>query len=255
MRPEVVLLAGVGDAGRLVAARLEARFGNVAVMLEPRPSRYKLIRGRIRKLGRVVVADQLAFQLIVAPALRKRARRRSNELRRRMGMEEAEYPVRTVSVPSVNHVQVRECLQEWQPKVIAVYGTRIIGKKLLKALSAPFINLHAGITPRYRGVHGAYWALAERRPDLAGATVHLIDEGIDTGAVLEQVPVEPGDYDSFVTYPLLQLEAGLPAYLDAIERAREGKLEPIAPMSERGPLRYHPRASEYLYNRWRHGVR
>ena len=56
----------------------------------------------------------------------------------------------------------------------------------LGSLGCPVVNVHAGITPRYRGVHGGYWALAERHPEWVGTTVHLVDPGIDTGAILAQ---------------------------------------------------------------------
>ena len=52
---------------------------------------------------------------------------------------------------------------------------------LLEAVPAVFLNTLAGITPSYRGVHGAYWALVQRQPDACGVTVHLVDAGIDTG--------------------------------------------------------------------------
>ena len=71
----------------------------------------------------------------------------------------------------------------------------------------------AGITPLYRGVHGAYWALAEGRRDLCGVTVHRVDAGIDTGEVLAQVLIDPTPQDNFVTYPWLQVaEGGTTAY-------------------------------------------
>ena len=78
------------------------------------------------------------------------------------------------------------------------------------AIDVPVINIHAGVTPRYRGVHGGYWALREGRPGLAGSTVHLVDPGIDTGGILAQATFTAGDADSIATYPLLHLACGSP---------------------------------------------
>ena len=60
-----------------------------------------------------------------------------------------------------------------------VNGTRIISSRVLDSIGCPIINTHAGITPRYRGVHGGYWALAEGHPEEVGTTVHLVDKGIE----------------------------------------------------------------------------
>jgi methionyl-tRNA formyltransferase len=111
----------------------------------------------------------------------------------------------------------------------------------------PFINMHAGVTPAYRGVHGGYWALAEGRPDLAGTTIHLVDEGIDTGDVIRQVTFAPSDADNFATYPYLHTAAGLPALLDAVDSilCGDGPAR-CAPKSQHSRLRYHPTLWSYL---------
>jgi methionyl-tRNA formyltransferase len=118
-------------------------------------------------------------------------------------------------------------------------------------VGAPFINLHAGITPLYRGVHGGYWALAEGRPELAGTTVHLVDDGIDTGAVLAQACFRAGPADSFATYPYLHLAAGLPHLLDAVAAALRGALRPQPHPALPSRLRTHPTFWQYARMRLR----
>ncbi len=106
--------------------------------------------------------------------------------------------------------------------MVLVVGTRIISRKVLAAVEAPFINYHDGITPKYRGIHGGYWASA--RNDLAnfGATVHLVDPGIDTGDVLYQVRLRPSGEDNYATFSYLQLAAALPLLVRAAEDAIAG---------------------------------
>ena len=43
---------------------------------------------------------------------------------------------------------------------MVVNGTRILSRRMLESIDAVFLNMHVGITPKYRGVHGGYWALA-----------------------------------------------------------------------------------------------
>jgi methionyl-tRNA formyltransferase len=113
-----------------------------------------------------------------------------------------------------------ERIRQAVPDLVVVNGTSIIRPPILQCVNAPFINLHCGITPRYRGVHGAFWALWERNPSLAGVTLHHIDEGVDTGQVIGQAVVEVTPKDGFLSLPLCQYKAGinlLKDYLKNIE--------------------------------------
>ena len=120
--------------------------------------------------------------------------------------------------------------------MVLVVGTRIISRKVLSAVQAPFINYHDGITPKYRGIHGGYWASAQNDFANFGATVHLVDPGIDTGAVLYQVRPRPLGEDNYATFSYLQLAAALPllerAAEDAIGGTRDaaGRRPAIAPV-------------------------
>ena len=70
----------------------------------------------------------------------------------------------------------------------------------------------------YRGVHGGYWAMVNRDAGNFGVTIHRVDKGVDTGYVLAQDVVSPAKGDGFFTYPLLQLQAGIPLLIEQIHR-------------------------------------
>jgi methionyl-tRNA formyltransferase len=160
-------------------------------------------------------------------------------------------------VPSVNDAHVVPLLRSLQPALVVVNGTRIIAARVLDGVGCPVINMHAGITPRYRGVHGGYWALVEHHPEWVGTTVHLVDAGIDTGGILAQTTFEVTGKDSFSTYPALHLVHGLALLAFQVEKAMTG--QPLEPTPERiapgSTLYYHPTLWGYLWCRWRHGVR
>ena len=99
---------------------------------------------------------------------------------------------------------------------------------MLASAGCPVLNMHAGITPRYRGVHGGYWALAEHHPEWVGTTVHLVDPGIDTGGILAQTTFEVSGEDTIATYPDLHLVHGLPLLGAQTEKWLSGsELEPL----------------------------
>jgi methionyl-tRNA formyltransferase len=129
-----------------------------------------------------------------------------------------------------------------------VHGTRIISKKVLQSVNVPFINIHAGITPRYRGSHGAYWALANNDKENCGVTVHLVDAGIDTGNILFQENIPITAKDNFATYGYLQLAVGLKLLQKALNELFEGKME-VKKNDLDSALWHHPTLWGYLCKR------
>jgi phosphoribosylglycinamide formyltransferase-1 len=81
------------------------------------------------------------------------------------------------------------------------------------------INVHPSLLPAFPGLHAVEAALAAGVAE-TGATVHLVDEGVDSGRVLlqERVPVRPGDTPETLHARIKEVEhrllpAGLRAYL------------------------------------------
>jgi folate-dependent phosphoribosylglycinamide formyltransferase PurN len=232
------------------------------VLVEEPMSRARLLGRRVRRLGLPTVAGQVLFQALAAPMLARGAEERLREIHAAYALDETPIPASVITrVRSASSAEARALLAGLAPRVVLVFGTRILLPDTLAAVDARFINLHAGITPLYRGVHGGYWALHDGHPEHFGATVHLVDAGIDTGAILDQVYVTPTPRDDFATYPLLQTAAALPALVDAIGQALAGELalqSATAPRSApAGPsrLRSHPTLGTYLRARIGRGVK
>ena len=57
-------------------------------------------------------------------------------------------------------------------------------------------------------------------------TIHLVDEGVDTGAVLYQAQVTFDPGDTIATYQYVQAATALPLFVRAIEDALAGRLTP-----------------------------
>jgi folate-dependent phosphoribosylglycinamide formyltransferase PurN len=258
----VVLLAGPGDATNIVYHYLMPHFDAVTLVEERPLSRAALARRRARRQGWGAVAGQSLFVALVLPMLRVGARRRIAAIVADAGLD-ATAVADALHVDSVNAPATLELLRRLDPVVVVVNGTRIISESVLGALSCPVVNIHAGITPGYRGVHGGYWALAEDRPDLVGTTVHIVDAGIDTVLVLARGFFEPSRRDSIATYPYLHLAYGLPLLVEVVTRLLAGETADAlhgALPSPPGPsaasrLRWHPTLWGYLWRRSVRGVR
>ena len=60
------------------------------------------------------------------------------------------------------------------------------------------INIHAGVSPYYRGSDCNFWALHGDNPHLVGTTVHLLSKGLDSGPILyhamSNIKINPFEY-------------------------------------------------------------
>ena len=253
MNDQLALLCGPGDSSAAMANALAREFGEIPILVEAKEPRPRFLRRRVRRLGLATVAGQVAFAALT-PLLRRRGRGRIAAILAESGLDlDRTRLAQADRTASVNDSATVAWLRRRRPKVIVVNGTRIIARRVLEATDAKFINLHCGITPEYRGAHGAYWALSRDDRDGCGVTVHLVDPGTDTGGILAQARIEPDRGDNFATYPWLQLAAGLPLLLGAVRAALAGRVEPVAREAPSN-LWYHPTLWHYLATGWRRSV-
>lgn len=226
----------------------DAGFPPVAVLVEPAQSRRALLRGRARKLGWVAVAGQLAFMALVPPVARRLSQGRVQDILQEYGLRtDPVEEVRLIRIASVNAPEVGAYLRDLAPDAVILSGTRIVRHATLEATEAPFLNIHAGITPAYRGVHGGFWALWNGCPDDFGATVHLVDSGVDTGGVLAHCRARPVSADNFTTYPLIQLAVALPALTTCLEQlCKISALRALSVPCNPSRQWYHPTIAQYL---------
>jgi Formyl transferase len=252
----VVLLAGPGYSTDVVANYLASRVPELVVVVENPQSRLEMARRRARRVGWPPVVGQILFVGLLQPVLRRLGTRRREAIFRSALLDTAHLEP-SHQVPSVNDDETIDLLSSMAPAAVVVHGTRIIARRVLHSVECPVINMHAGLTLRYRGVHGGYWALAEHHPEWIGTTVHLVDPGIDTGGILAQSTFGVSPVDTIATYPDLHLVHGLPLLGAQLDKVMGGEpLEPLQTSLAPGTgFYYHPTIWRYLWLRWRKGVR
>ncbi|MGN7133362.1 phosphoribosylglycinamide formyltransferase [Rhodococcoides corynebacterioides] len=81
--------------------------------------------------------------------------------------------------------------------VVSAGFMRILGPSFLARFGGRVLNTHPALLPSFPGAHAVRDALAAG-VRVSGTTVHLVDEGVDTGPILAQeaVPVFVGDDES-----------------------------------------------------------
>ncbi|MGB3624225.1 MAG: formyl transferase [Henriciella sp.] len=223
---DIVALTSGGPHSWIMINALRERFGDFPVILEQPECQKSFWKRRLKMLGPIKVASMQAARLPM-----KFTKLGSENVITDMIGAYRLFPkpiqgTRIIDVPSVNTKACRDVLADVAPKAVFVVSTRMIGRKTLNAVDAPFINYHSGINPAYRGMFGGYFALANGEPEHFGATVHLIDEGVDTGGILYQSKVDAHPSDTFHTY-LWRIAAGSrDIVVQAMEDAVDGRLAP-----------------------------
>jgi folate-dependent phosphoribosylglycinamide formyltransferase PurN len=246
-KPEIVLLLGPSRSSTFLYHYLKQHFTIKATIMEKSVSKKMLIRRRAKKLGWRTVLGQLLFQSTIPKLWNFSSHNRYRALLNHYKLFASPIPEAVLTrVPSVNALDTIDLLQQLQPRVVVINGTRILSKQLLGAVTCRFINTHAGITPKYRGVHGGYWALANNDREKCGVTIHVVDTGIDTGDIISQHRIKPGKQDNFTTYPIHQLGTSLPFLVNAIHSALNSTLQTYKAGGE-SRLWHHPTLSQYLY--------
>ncbi len=248
---KIVFLASDCESSRWVYNALIKDFDIEISIIEKPISKKTLIKGRLKRIGFVKVLGQIFFSAFIVPFLRIHAKNRKAFLLKQHQLVNTNFiKSKTHWVASVNDEACKLLLEKIQPDIIIVNGTRIISKRILQCCHAVFINMHTGITPKYRGSHGGYWALHNNDPKNFGTTIHLVDTGVDTGAVIQQVFTKPAQTDNFVTYPILQVSIGIDALKNVLKQALTRTLDSTS-HTEKGMMYYQPTVWGYFLNRSR----
>jgi methionyl-tRNA formyltransferase len=98
------------------------------------------------------------------------------------------------SVPSIDEYPIHALnsdaglalLQSLEPDYLAVCGTGLLQPRIFETARRGTLNLHLGLSPRYRGSHCVFWPLFNGEPEWIGITIHYLNRGIDAGPILAQ---------------------------------------------------------------------
>lgn len=89
--------------------------------------------------------------------------------------------------------EILQKLKEYGIEFIVLAGyMRLIGPVLLKKFEGRIVNIHPSLLPAFPGKDAIGQAI-EAKVKQTGVTVHFVDEGMDTGPIIDQLPVEITD--------------------------------------------------------------
>jgi methionyl-tRNA formyltransferase len=110
-----------------------------------------------------------------------------------------EYPrdlaQKVVEIHSVNQQGVAEYMAALAPDLGVVFGTGPLKPHIFTVPGWGCVNVHRGIPQIHCGLDSDLWSILENRFDCIGVTLHLVEQDLDTGAILAQetTPIERDD--------------------------------------------------------------
>ncbi|WP_243226888.1 phosphoribosylglycinamide formyltransferase [Microbacterium sp. CIAB417] len=116
-------------------------------------------------------------------------------------------------------------LRVWQPDLVVLSGLmRLLPPAVVAAWSPRLINTHPAYLPEFPGAHAVRDAIAAGATE-TGASVIVVDDGVDTGPILaqERIEVRPGDDESALHERIKPVERRL--LIDVVRRIAIGELD------------------------------
>ena len=193
---------------------MTGRRWRLAILLSGRGSNFEAIADAVRE-GTIPDAEIVAVISDVAQARGlKRARERSlPAFTVERSMEESRL---------AHEERILEILDRVRPDLVCLAGyMRILSAGFVERYAGRILNIHPSLLPRYPGLEPQRRALEAGEVE-SGCTVHVVDQGTDSGPIVLQrrVPILPGDDPDSLSARILNEEHA--AYPDAITRVLAG---------------------------------
>lgn len=137
---------------------------------------------------------------------------------RERGLATAAFAAEDFPSREAQEAAILDCLRGHGVEWICLAGfMRLLSPAFVRAFRDRILNIHPSLLPAFPGLHAQRQALAHG-VKVAGCTVHLVDEGLDSGAIVVQraVPVLEGDDEAALAARILREEHQ--AYPEALRR-------------------------------------
>lgn len=143
-----------------------------------------------------------------------------------------------LGIPVYQPLKVREeeCVNQLRAMeidaiVVAAFG-QILPKSILSIPKYGCVNIHASLLPKYRGAAPIQWAIIDGEKE-TGITTMLMNEGLDTGDMLEKIVIPIGEKETGGSLHHKLSAAGGPLILSTLEKLQKGTLTPT-PQTDEG---------------------
>ena len=188
---KIAFLCSDDISNKLFIQTLKKYNFEISVFVENNDSnKKKLIKNKFKKLNLVekfFFPLDVLFLVIYKKSINKYLKKKL-ELTPDLLIEE-----KTILTKDINSTEVYENINNFRPDVIIVRGTSIIRDPLINIKVKYFLNIHGGIVPNYRNVHGQFWSYYNNDYLNMGSSILHLTKGIDNGnvALMSNLDIHP----------------------------------------------------------------
>lgn len=136
------------------------------------------------------------------------------------------YGIEVRQPTTLRNAEETEALRALAPDAVVVvaYG-KLIPTDMLEVAPLGFINVHASLLPKYRGAAPIQWAVVNGENE-TGVTTMLLNEGMDTGDMLERAVTPIGENETAGELFERLSVLGAELILSTLEKLEKGELTP-----------------------------
>ena len=134
-------------------------------------------------------------------------------------------PENVITADTLGHSDTLEQIAALKPDcgVSAFFGY-ILRKPILDLFPRGVVNLHTSLLPLHRGSYPNVWTIVDQTA--AGVTMHLVNEGVDTGPVLAQAEIQASPSDTGLSLNQRLESAVIELFQNNWDKFVSGELEP-----------------------------
>lgn len=159
------------------------------------------------------------------------------------------YSIPEIKARGVNTKEFKQALLKLNPDIILVgsWGEKI-SKEIYDFPKIAAINAHPSLLPKYRGPNPYFWTIRNQE-QISGVTFHLIDKGLDTGAILaqEEIKIYPSDTGKSLKERTVLVARGVVCEL--LKALREDIIIPLTQREDKACYYSHPEDLELDFTR------
>ena len=239
MMDRIVLLTNPGIEGRALSHRLIGAGLNVVMIVSEEvtglpdyswPSRFARRALGDRSVDRLASAQLSGRARNTLGWEREKSREATEFLQRSLDQagipEEWPKDIEHFRTGSVNDAVTVQRVRQARPDLLVVFGTGLLRRPILQLPAKGALNAHSSLLPHYKGPRSEFWQCYHNDPRYVGITVHLVNEGVDSGAVLFQVatgadlPMDPYRMRALNTLAVID------NYAQVVADHLQGKIDP-----------------------------
>ena len=153
----------------------------------------------------------------------------------------SEHDIPVYATRDINAPESVEFVRQCKPDLLlSAYFSQLLKREIIHSAPSGVLNIHPGWLPAYRGAMAYFWVL-HNHSEHGGVTLHWIDEGIDTGEIIERRSFQIPHNATQETVLTLTAVIGAGLLRRVIHRLQEGKpRQAVEPQSPADQQDYYP---------------